>query len=129
MRALIEPPADITTTTLKWPRATGRGSGKEAWQALADRLHQANENLSSIITDQERKIEELQAEVQLLRQQIESRKPKGGRARTPDAKVARIERALETGRGIREIAKTFNVSPMTVWRIKKRVAERRAQTV
>jgi len=129
MRALIEPPADIETSTIKWPRATGRGSGKDAWHALAYDLHKANESLSSVITDQERKIEELQAEVQLLRQQIESRKPKGGRARTPDAKVARIERALDNGRGIREIAKVLSVSPMTVWRIKKRIAERKAEIV
>jgi DNA invertase Pin-like site-specific DNA recombinase len=128
MRALIEPPADIETTTIKWPPATGRGSGKDAWQALADELYLANRDLSAIIKDQERRIDELQAEVQLLRQQIETRKPRGGRARTPDEKVARIERALGNGRGIREIAKAMNVSPMTVSRIKKRVAARQAET-
>ncbi len=70
-------------------------------------------------------IADLKAEIALLRRQIATRKPAGGREPITDEKVARIETALRTGETTRSIARGFKVSPMTVSRVGKRMRERK----
>lgn len=108
------------------PPSRGPGSGKAAWVEYA--IAQANNGavLWGIIDDQSATIRELQAEIELLRAQIAERKPKGGRPRTPDAKLQRIEADLQAGLSKREAAKRNGVSAMTVVRVAQRVAARGA---
>lgn len=108
------------------PRASGQGSGKAAWMSYGIRQAENASTLWGIIDEQSATIKELQAEIELLRTQIETRKPKGGRPRTPDNKAARIEAELEAGYSKRSIAARHRVSAMTVVRIAKRVADRAA---
>jgi DNA invertase Pin-like site-specific DNA recombinase len=122
-----DPAEAVTTSTVRFPPAQGRGAGKEAWKALATSTLDANESLSRVIDDQRALIRELQAEVKLLREQIASRKPKGGRERLSDETVDGIERALASGQSTRRIASTWRVSAMTVSRVKKRQVARQAQ--
>ncbi len=123
-----DPSDTVTTRSLAWPRAQGRGSGKTVWQETAKDLHSANESLSAVIEGQKATIRDLEAEVALLRQQIAKRKPKGGRQRVPDDVVNEIERALEAGQSTRRIADRFRVSAMTVSRVRKRVEARQVQS-
>lgn len=107
------------------PPWQGPGSGKRAWQDYAIAVSEANASLSLVIHEQRDALDELRAELMLLRKRVTERKPKGGRARTPDAKVARIERELRDKAGsTRSIAERYSVSPMTVSRIAKRMRER-----
>jgi DNA invertase Pin-like site-specific DNA recombinase len=113
---------------LQVPPASGPGSGKDAWMALAWLAVNANRQLRLAIEMQRQTIRELEGEVALLREQIATRKPKGGRDRIADETVSRIEWALDAGQSTRKIARQFGVSAMTVTRIKKRMVARQAPT-
>lgn len=109
------------------PPSRGPGSGKAAWVDYALHLHSNTATMWSIIDDQSATIRELQAEVELLREQIAKRKPKGGRPPTDDKKVASIEADLARGYSRRQVASRCGVSAMTVTRIAQRI-EARAKT-
>ena len=66
----------------------------------------------------------LSGEVDLLRAQIAERKPKGGRTRLADERVAEIERDIEAGYSRRQVAARTGVSAMTVQRVAERLARR-----
>lgn len=119
-----DPMDNLTVTTIQQPPSHGPGSGKAAWVSYA--MVQADNvgNLWSIIDEQSATIHELQAEIELLRKQIAKRKPKGGRPRTADKKVAQIEADIAAGYSRRQIASRCGVSAMTVTRIASRVAAR-----
>ena len=121
-----DPLKAYSTSTIHWPPHRGPGSGKAAWEAFAvERVDQCR-ILNQVIEQQSETIRELNAEVALLRRQIETRKPKGGRPRTPDAKAQAIEAELSQGYSKRSIAKRHRVSATTVVRIAKRMRERAA---
>ncbi|UOM34865.1 helix-turn-helix domain-containing protein [Acuticoccus sp. I52.16.1] len=122
-----DPLADTHVTMLSRPPSSGPGSGKDAWRAYAVAMSDGNEYLWSLLEHQSAAIRELTAEVELLRTQIATRKPKGGRPRTPDQTVRRIEASLAEGLSVREAAARHGVSPMTVARIGQR-AKARAQS-
>ena len=110
------------------PRMTGPGSGKAAWVAFAREVLDANIGLSDLIDRQSATIRELKAEVALLKRQIASRKPKGGRPPLDGAKAAAIEADLRSGAwSKRGIAARHHVSPTTVKRIADRMDQRRRQ--
>lgn len=119
-------PVETKTTTVQPPPLNGPGSGKLAWQKFALSIWDANDGLSRAIDEQSAVIKELQGEIALLRQQTDRRKPPGSRKRTPDDKVAPIEREIRDGLSTREIARRFHVSAMTVSRIGKRMRQRDA---
>ena len=121
-----EPNAELETFAVKLPPAVGPGSGKEAWRALALKMLDANDNLSAIIKEQTAALRDARAELELLRRQIATRRPPGGREPLADEKVARIENAIRTGESTRSIATGFKVSAMTVSRIGKRMRTRDA---
>jgi len=121
-----EPNADVETHAVKVPPATGPGSGKEAWRALALRAIEANAGLSAAVKEQEAALRDAHAEVELLRRQIATRRPPGGREPMADDKVSRIENAIRTGESTRSIARGFKVSAMTVSRIGRRMRTRDA---
>src|SRR5215210_1727986 len=98
-----DPSDTVETTTIHLPPAHGPRSGKAAWMALAHRLLEANESLSVVIAGQRETIRDLEAEVRLLREQIATRKPKGGREGVPQETVNQIERAIEAGQSTRAI--------------------------
>ena len=112
----------VTTTTA--PPSQGPGSGKAAWVAYAIERAETCATLWGVVDDQTATIKELRAEIELLRNQIATRKPKGGRPPTPDAKVNQIEAELSAGHSKRSIAARHRVSPMTVVRVAKRMQER-----
>lgn len=116
----------VEKVTLTVPPASGPGSGKDAWRALAQRMLDSNDSLSAVIAEQKATIAELNAEVDLLRRQIATRKPKGGKPAVDDETVQRIEVALLAGASTRQIAQRYKVSAMTVSRIKKRMDSRKA---
>jgi hypothetical protein len=118
----------VETRSTKIPPATGPGSGKEAWKALALDMLDANEGLSAVIKGQRETIRDLEAEIRLLRNQVATRKPKGGRERLDDETVNGIECALDAGQSTRAIGARFKVSPMTVSRVRKRMVARQAET-
>lgn len=118
-----------TTQTVKIPPTSGPGSGKEAWRAVALDFMDANEGLGRIIDEQRDTIAALNAEVDMLRAQIASRKPKGGRPAVDDETVQKIEVALLAGASTRQIAQRYKVSPMTVSRVKKRMGSREGRSV
>lgn len=121
-------PLSITEmTTIRAPAAQGPGSGKAAWQAFGLQVIDANEGLTRLIDRQSEVIRDLEAEVKLLRDQIASRKPKGGRPPLASETIDDIERALDTGQSTRKIAERHRVSAMTVSRVRKRVEARKAQ--
>jgi hypothetical protein len=120
------PKIDIQTVPVKFPPARGPNSGRANWIALADRLIDANDSMARVVEAQAESIRELEAEVKLLRDRIAARKPKGGRDRTPDETVAKIERALEAKQSTRRIGETYKVSAMTVSRIRKQMKARKA---
>lgn len=124
-----DPLDEVNVTTYSTPPTQGPGSGKAAWVAFAQDRVRNEQSLWGIIDDQSATIRELQAEIELLRAQIAERKPKGGRPRTPDAKLQRIEADLRAGVSKREAAKRNGVSPMTVVRVAQRVAARGATTL
>ena len=119
-----DPLESYVTSTIQWPPSQGPGSGKEAWRAFAEGRAAQCDILNTLIAEQSDTIRELNAEITLLRRQIETRKPKGGRPRTDDAKAQAIETELSQGHSKRSIAKRHRVSAMTVVRIAKRVQER-----
>jgi len=122
-----DPMDDVNVTPARpLPPSRGPGSGKAAWVDYALHVHQNSVTLWGIIDDQSATIRELQAEVALLREQIAERKPKGGRPRTDDEKVARIEADLAAGYSRRQVASRCGVSAMTVTRVAQRVAARGA---
>jgi hypothetical protein len=108
------------------PPRGGPGSGKAAWVEFA--LDQVNNGaaLWRVIEDQSATIRALNGEIELLRSQIERRKPKGGRPRTPDDKLQAIEADIARGLSRREAAKRNGVSPMTVVRVSRRAEAREA---
>ena len=122
-----DPLNNYVTSTITAPPSQGPGSGKAAWVAYARERAEACATLWEVIDNQSGTIRELQAEIELLRSQIETRKPKGGRPRLHDEKVARIEADLAAGYSRRQVAGRCGVSAMTVTRVARRVAEREAQ--
>ena len=121
-----DPMQSLNVTTITAPPSQGPGSGKAAWVAFANNRAENVETLWGVIDDQTATIRDLQAEIELLRNQIETRKPKGGRPRIPDDKAQRIEAELEAGHSKRSIASRHRVSAMTVVRVAQRVAARGA---
>lgn len=121
-----DPMETVDRVTSQWPPARGPGSGKAAWVEFARDMAQSNGALWDMVDRQSGTIRELQAEIELLRKQIETRKPKGGKPRIDDAKRARIEAELEAGYSKRSIAARHRVSAMTVVRVAQRVAARDA---
>lgn len=115
----------VKQTTVRRPPSRGPGSGKDAWVQFAENMAETNGTLWDVVDRQSRLIAKLQGEVELLRRQVAERKPPG-RARTPDAVVARIERDLAAGLSQRETGRRHGVSAMTVSRVARRVAERAA---
>lgn len=121
-----DPMDNVKVTTARRPPSRGPGSGKDAWVSYALDREENEGTLWKIIREQSAAIRDLQAEVELLRVQIAKRRPKGGRPRLEDARVAEIERDLAAGYSTRQIASRCAVSAMTVSRIAKRVAARGA---
>jgi len=121
-----DPVETVNRVASQWPPARGPGSGKAAWVEFARGMAESNAGLWEIVDEQSGTIKELRAEIELLRNQIESRKPKGGKPRIDDEKRARIERELDAGYSKRSIAARNRVSAMTVVRVAKRVAARDA---
>lgn len=119
-----DPGKSVTTTMITLPPAIGPGSGKEAWRALALRAIESNASMAEVAREQGQTIAALNAEIEDLRQQIASRKPKGGRPPLNDDTIRKIEVALIAGASTRQIAQRYKVSAMTVSRIKKRVDSR-----
>ena len=119
-----DPMDNVTVTTIQQPPSRGPGSKKAAWVDYALSQSANSAALWGIIDEQSATIRELQAEVELLREQIAKRKPKGGRPRTDDKKVARVEADLAAGYSRRQIASRCGVSAMTVTRIANRVSAR-----
>lgn len=119
-----DPLETYSTSTIHWPPHRGPGSRKADWIKFAEGRVEQCELLNRVIDEQSDTIRALNAEIALLRRQIETRKPKGGRPRTPDAKAQAIEAELSQGYSKRSIAKRHRVSPMTVVRIAKRMQER-----
>lgn len=120
-------PGDLTrVSTITIPPSSGPGSGKDAWRALALRVIEMNESMQYIVDEQRAVIRDLKAEIELLRQQVEKRRPPGGKPRLSDDKVQRIESAVRRGETTRTIAKQFHVSHMTVARVAKRMQARDA---
>jgi hypothetical protein len=113
---------------IRSPPAHGPGSGKTAWKELAQKLMTDNKDLWSVIKGQHETIRDLEAEVRLLREQIATRKPKGGREGLPQETVNQIEQAIEAGQSTRTIGARFRVSPMTVSRVRKRMLARQASS-
>ncbi len=87
-----------------------------------------NGKLAEGLDEQRELIADLKGELALLRQQIASRKPKGGRPAIDDKLVQAIEVALIAGASTRQIAQRYKVSPMTVSRVKKRMNSRESRT-
>ena len=121
-----DPMDNVNVTTITTPPSQGPGSGKAAWVSFARDSAETCTNLWGIVDDQTAAIHDLQAEIELLRNQIETRKPKGGRPRIDDDKIRKIEAELKAGYSKRSIAVRHGVSPMTVVRVAERVAERGA---
>ena len=121
-----DPLETYSTSTIHWPPHRGPGSRKADWIKFAEGRVEQCEILNQVIEQQSETIRELNAEVALLRRQIETRKPNGGRPRTPDAKAQAIEAELLQGYSKRSIAKRHRVSATTVVRIAKRMRERAA---
>ena len=122
-----DPMESVNVTTYRIPPSQGPGSGKAAWVEFGRARMDNEQTLWSIIHDQTAAIAELQAEVALLRDQIASRKPKGGRPKTDDKTTARIEAALAGGMSQRKVARLCGVSAMTVSRVAARVELRSAR--
>ena len=121
-----DPLETYSTSTIYWPPHRGPGSRKADWIKFAEGRVEQCAILNDVIDQQSETIRELNAEVALLWRQIETRKPKGGRPRTPDAKAQAIEVELSQGHSKRSIAKRHGVSATTVVRIAKRMRERAA---
>jgi hypothetical protein len=121
-------PSDQINTMKARPSLNGSGSGKANWIAYADRLEEANVSLGDLINEQAEVIKDRDAEIARLQKQIATRKPKGGRPRTSQATIDRIEHSLRQGFPMRHIGKQFQVSPMTVSRIKKDMQARDSQS-
>lgn len=119
-----DPLETYSTSTIHWPPHRGPGSRKADWIKFAEGRVEQCELLNRVIDEQSDTIRALNAEIALLRRQIETRKPKGGRPRTDDHKAQAIEAELLQGYSKRSIAKRHRVSPMTVVRIAKRMRER-----
>lgn len=121
-----DPMDSVRVTTIRTPPSRGPGSGKAAWVAYALERAETCETLWQIVDEQSAAIRDLQAEIELLRAQIAERKPKGGRPRLDDRRVAEIERDLAAGYSTRQIASRCSVSAMTVSRVAARMRERGA---
>lgn len=112
-------PGHQLETMKERPAQNGPRGGKANWIVYADKLEAANVSLAALIREQAEVIRDRDAEIALLRQQIATRKPKGGKPRTPQSTIDRIESALRQGLPARYIGKQFHVSAMTVSRAKK----------
>lgn len=121
-----DPMDGVQVTTIRQPPSRGPGSGKEAWVAYALDRADTCATLWQIVDEQSEAIRDLRAEIELLQAQIAKRKPKGGRPKLDDRRVAEIERDLAAGYSTRQIASRCAVSAMTVSRVAARVAERAA---
>ncbi len=118
-------PDDSTFTfSPKIPPSSGPGSGKRAWQDFAWEMYDANDALMAIIERQRGAIRDRDVEIILLKRQIAARKPKGARPPVPQEKVDRIEYEVAAGGSDRHIARMYDVSHVTVYRIRRRMAER-----
>ena len=122
-----DPMDDVKITTIYMPPSRGPGSGKDAWKAFAIERADTCRTLFGLIDRQSQVIRELQVEAQLLRDQIATRKPKGGKPKLEDRRVAEIERDLAAGYSTRQIASRCAVSAMTVSRIAARAKLRLAE--
>lgn len=119
-----DPMDDVKVTTYRIPPSQGPGSGKAAWVQFAQARMDNEQTLWSIVNDQTETIRELRAEIELLRNQIAARKPKGGKPKLDDKTTARIEAALAGGMSQRKVARLCGVSAMTVSRAAARMAAR-----
>ena len=90
-------PSDQINTMKARPSLNGSGSGKANWIAYADRHEEANVSLGDLINEQAEVIKDRDAEIARLQKQIATRKPKGGRPRTSQATIDRIEHSLRQG--------------------------------
>lgn len=79
------------------PPALGPGSGKDAWMRFARDMADSNGELWDMVERQSEAIRELEAEVELLKSQISTRKPKGGRRRLKDGRISHIDACLAAG--------------------------------
>lgn len=120
-----DPMNDVQVVTVPVPPSQGPGSGKPAWVAFAHGRIENERTLWELIERQSAVIREHEAEIVLLRQQIATRKPRGGRDRLDDKRVAEIERDLGAGYSTRQIAARCTVSAMTVSRIAARLSARK----
>ena len=122
--SMKDPSDEAKWETFTLPPTQGPGSGKAAWQRAVRDCVEANQSLMRTIGRQSETILQLQAENEMLREQLEARKPAGSRERVPSDKVERIEGALRRGEKQRHIARQMGVSAMTVSRINKQMRER-----
>jgi DNA-binding NarL/FixJ family response regulator len=109
-----------------YPPASGPGSGKDAWRDFAVEIVESNIELVKTVDELNATIGELRMHINLLQQQLASRKPRGGRLPIDDERVKRIEAALASGTTMRQIAQRYKVSAMTVSRIKRRIKSKSA---
>lgn len=110
------------------PPQHGSGSGKAAWVEYCAQLTAANHGLSDVNAAQSETIRDLEAEIALLKEQIQTRKPKGGRPALDLETVNRIEQAIEHGaESFKAIARRFSVSDMSVRNIRDRMNARESK--
>lgn len=112
------------------PAGLTRPSADDAvsmWKNYAHDLEEINVRLSSLLEESIAFGHSLAAENSKLHDQMEARKPKGGKTRLPDETVRRIHAAIRSGGGVRAIAKTYGVSAMTVSRCKKALETKTAE--
>lgn len=114
---------------LSFPPSHGPGSSKAEWRAFAFELCDLIANVNALNDARDNEISYLKGELELMRQRIAERKPKGAREAVPAETVRRIEAALQRGESTRFIAQQYGVSAMTASRIKRRMKAREQVSV